>query len=105
MRCHPLAIACSADLDVLARVSRKSSRITHANPRFLCGCVVLNHTIAGYFRGSQCPIDATLDALPSDAPNELLDALEPMAKGQSPESLSTSGYVVNTLQTALHAAT
>ncbi len=38
----------------------------------------------------------------SDAPNELVAALEPLDRGESPGTLETSGYVVHSLQTALH---
>lgn len=61
--------------------------------------------IAGYLRGSERPINEALDAFPPEAPNELFDALESIADGQTPASLLTSGCVVHTLQTALYAAT
>ncbi|WP_303645401.1 ADP-ribosylglycohydrolase family protein [Halocatena pleomorpha] len=38
----------------------------------------------------------------SEAPAELVTALEPIAHGSELESLPTSGYVLHTLQTALY---
>lgn len=104
MRCPPLAIAHASDPDELVTVSRDSSRITHADPRCTHGCAVLNLTIAGYLTGEDDPLAEALDRVRSDAPDELVDALEPLAAGETPATLSTSGYVVHTLQTALHDA-
>ena len=35
-------------------------------------------------------------------PDELMAALAPIARGDSPDTLETSGYVIHSLQTALH---
>ncbi|WP_137285448.1 ADP-ribosylglycohydrolase family protein [Halorussus salinisoli] len=102
MRCPPLAIPYADDLETLARVSRQSSQITHADPRCTYGCAVLNLTIAGYLNNAPNPLTGALDRLGADMPAELQAALEPLANGDRPDSLSTSGYVVHTLQTALH---
>jgi ADP-ribosyl-[dinitrogen reductase] hydrolase len=48
------------------------------------------------------PLGDALDYVGSDAPDELVAALEPLACGESPGTLETSGYVVHSLQTALH---
>lgn len=48
------------------------------------------------------PLGDALDYVGSDAPDELVSALEPLARGESPGTLETSGYVVHSLQTALH---
>ena len=104
MRCPPLAVAYGDDRESLAKVSRDSSRITHADPRCTLGCAVLNLTVAGYLDGSERPLGTALDQLRPDAPDELVDALDPIAAGDRPDSLATSGYVVHTLQTALHDA-
>lgn len=104
MRCPPLAIAYAAEPDNLLRVSRDSSRITHADPRCTYGCAVLNLTIAGYLTEEDEPIARALDQVGSDAPDELIGALEPLVAGERPDNLSTSGYVIDTLQTALHDA-
>ncbi|APX00168.1 ADP-ribosyl-[dinitrogen reductase] hydrolase (plasmid) [Halobiforma lacisalsi AJ5] len=48
------------------------------------------------------PLQDALDYVADDAPNELVTALEPLADGTSPGTLETSGYVVHSLQTALH---
>ncbi|WP_135304828.1 ADP-ribosylglycohydrolase family protein [Haloarcula amylovorans] len=102
MRCAPLAIPYVADWERLAEVSRQSSQITHADPRCTYGCAVLNVTIAGLLDDAASPLGDALDYVGSDAPDELMAALEPLARGESPDGLETSGYVVHSLQTALH---
>jgi ADP-ribosyl-[dinitrogen reductase] hydrolase len=102
MRCPPLAIPYATDWDRLAEVSRQSSQITHADPRCTEACAVLNLTVAGLFEGADAPLQDALDYVDSDAPAELLMALEPLARGDAPDTLETSGYVVHSLQTALH---
>jgi ADP-ribosyl-[dinitrogen reductase] hydrolase len=104
MRCPPLAVALRDDPDQLAAVSRESSLITHADPRCTYGCAVLNLTVAGFLRGESDPLASVLDDIGNEAPDELVSALTPVADGNEPASLSTSGYVVDSLQTALHDA-
>ncbi|WP_066415212.1 ADP-ribosylglycohydrolase family protein [Halorubrum aethiopicum] len=102
MRCPPLAIPYASDWDRLAEVSRQSSQITHADPRCTEGCAVLNLTVAGLLEDVDTPLQDALDYVSVDAPDELVTALEPLARGDSPGTLETSGYVVHSLQTALH---
>lgn len=104
MRCPPLAIAYATAPDDLVTTSRDSSRITHADPRCTDGCAVLNLTIAGYLTGVDDPLADALERVRPDAPTELIDALEPLASGDTPGTLETTGYVIHTLQTALHDA-
>jgi ADP-ribosyl-[dinitrogen reductase] hydrolase len=101
MRCAPLAISYATDWERLAEVSRQSSQITHADPRCTYGCAVLNLTIAGMLDDAATPLGDALDYVGSDAPDELVAALEPLARGEFPGALETSGYVVHSLQTAL----
>ena len=100
MRCPPLAIPYATDRGRLAEVSRQSSRITHADPRCTEGCAILNLTIAGLLANSETPLQDALDEV-DNAPEELTAALEHIVRGESP-NLQTSGYVVHSLQTALH---
>jgi ADP-ribosyl-[dinitrogen reductase] hydrolase len=102
MRCPPLAIAYADDPATLVRTSRESSLITHADPRCTWGSAVLNLTIAGLLQGESDPLRSALDRVRSEAPDDLLSSLEPIANGETPNALSTSGYVVHSLQTALH---
>lgn len=102
MRCPPLAVRYSTDWGRLAEVSRQSSLITHADPRCTYGCAVLNLTLAGLIENANTPLRDALDYIGSDAPDELHTALEPLARGRSPGNLETSGYVIHSLQTALH---
>ncbi|MGZ0747318.1 ADP-ribosylglycohydrolase family protein [Haloparvum sp. AD34] len=102
MRCPPLAIPYATDWERLAEVSRQSSQITHADPRCTAGCAILNLTVAGLLADADTPLQDALDYVGTDAPDELLTALRPLARGESPDTLETSGYVVHSLQTALH---
>ena len=102
MRCPPLALAYPDDPDRLVQTSRESSFITHADERCTYGCAVLNLTIAGLLRDDDEPLETALETVHSDTPEELLSALEPVARGEELEQLSTSGYVIHSLQTALH---
>jgi len=102
MRCAPLAVPYATNWDRLVEVSRQSSQITHADPRCTYGCAVLNLTVAGLLGDADTPLQDALDDVGSDAPSELVTALQPLSRGDSPDTLETSGYVVHSLQTALH---
>ena len=104
MRCAPHAVA-FADDPTLREVSRTSSAITHADPRCTWGCAALNLTLAGLLREEPAPLSAALERV-DGAPEELLDALDPVAAAERrrpfEDDLASTGYVVDTLQTALH---
>ncbi|WP_311173944.1 ADP-ribosylglycohydrolase family protein [Halobellus ordinarius] len=102
MRCPPLAIPYASDWDHLTEVSRQSSQITHADPRCTEGCALLNLTVAGLLDDADTPLQEALEYVGSDAPAELVTALEPLVRDDAPATLETSGYVVHSLQTALH---
>ena len=102
MRCAPYAIAFCEDSEQLVSVSQASSRITHADPRCTYGCVVLNLTLAGLLHDRDTPLTTALDHVRSEAPDELVDALDPIADRKPLEDLQNTGYVVHSLQTALH---
>jgi len=102
MRCPPLAIPYASDWDRLVDVSRQSSQITHADPRCTAGCAVLNLTIAGLLQDVDAPLRDAIEYVSPDVPDELGSALRPLTRGESPVQLKTSGYVVHSLQTALH---
>ncbi len=104
MRCVPYAIAFANNADGLVEISLQSSRITHADPRCTYGCAVLNLTVAHLQTNVDGPLSAALDLVRDQAPEELLNALDPVANGEQIETLHNSGYVIHTLQTALHDA-
>ncbi len=76
----------------------------HSEGRSRCtyGCAILNISIAGLLTGVDTPLQDALDYVNANAPDELIDALRPIAQGESSETLETSGYVIHSLQTALH---
>lgn len=102
MRCPPLAIPYVDDWERLVEVSRQSSQITHADPRCTDGCAILNLIVAGLLDDADAPLQDALDDVGSDTPEELMAALRPLTRGETPDTLETSGYVVHSLQTALH---
>jgi ADP-ribosyl-[dinitrogen reductase] hydrolase len=102
MRCPPLAVAYADQPAELVTVSRQSSEITHTDPRCTYGSAILNCTIAALLREEASPLSTALARVGSEAPAELVAALEPIADGDTLDSLSTTGYVVDTLQTALY---
>jgi ADP-ribosyl-[dinitrogen reductase] hydrolase len=99
MRTAPLALAYATREAELVDASRDSSRITHADPRCTAGCAVLNLTLAGLLGDRCAPLSAALDRV--RVPDALADALRPVAAGTEPDELRSTGYVVDTLQTAL----
>lgn len=68
MRCPPLSIPYAADPETLERVSRQSSRITHADPRCTYGCAILNLTVASLLRDSSDPLADAIDRVGDSAP-------------------------------------
>lgn len=104
MRCAPIAVAYAHTPDDPAAVSHTSSKLTHYDPRCVHGCAVLNRTIEGYLRDDPTPLATALSTLPDDAPDELGAALEPVPDDIDPDTLSPTGYVVDTLQAALYHA-
>ena len=102
MRCPPLAIAYYDDYDILIRVSKQSSEITHADPRCTYGCAILNLTIAGILRDDSEPLTTALELISPDVPDELVSGLEPIADERELHSISPSGYVVDSLRTAMY---
>lgn len=104
MRCAAHAIAfLDEDPETIAEVSRRSSAITHADPRCTHGCAILNRTIAGLIRGDEAPLSSALDRA-GDAPEELMEALRAVPDRVDPDDLESTGYVVHTLQTSIHDA-
>jgi len=62
----------------------------------------LNLTLAGLLDDVDTPLRNALDYVDASAPDELTAALRPLARGDQPDLLETSGYVIHSLQTALH---
>lgn len=104
MRCAPLAIAYADDRGELQAASRESSRVTHADPRCVHGCAVLDLTIASALAGADAPLEVALADLSDDAPRELTERLTPVPDGVDPAHLVPSNDVVETLRTSLYHA-
>jgi len=104
MRCAPHAIAFADNPSTLEQVSTQSSAITHYDPRCQYGCVILNHTIAGYLRGDDEPLTDAIERVDSDAPDELVETIRLVPDLVDETHLENTGYVVHTLQTSLYDA-
>ncbi|WP_321169521.1 ADP-ribosylglycohydrolase family protein [Halorubrum ezzemoulense] len=109
MRCAPYAIAFRHFDAELTQVSQLSSAITHADPRCRWGCVILNRTLANLIRNERDPLGTALTNT-SSAPEELRTALTQVQDvitgdhdaARFEAQLSTSGYVVDSLQAGLY---
>jgi ADP-ribosyl-[dinitrogen reductase] hydrolase len=104
MRCAPHALAFHDDHARLAEVAAASSKITHADPRCVEGCVALTRVIAELLDGADPEAAATAAlslAADRDAPREIRTALA-NAPDRDDATLETTGYVVHTLETGLH---
>ena len=100
MRCAPVALFARADPAANARYSADSSRITHANPLCVAGCVALNAAIAALLDDPTTdPIAAARTAIDDTMIQETLAA----APSQNAESLDSGGYVLATLQSSFWA--
>jgi len=106
MRCAPLALAISDDA-ARAEAAAADSRLTHADPRCVEGCVAFLTVLDRLLDGADAEraLDAGLStAADRDAPRELRTALANVTDEQAAQ-LETSGYVLHTLETALYDAT
>lgn len=105
MRCAPLALAYQDDPIMLIETSIQSSVITHYDPRCVCGCAVLNLTLAGILDGTTNPLERALNILDGRAPTEMIEALRPICEmnPDTPTNLmdEPSGHVLNTLRASL----
>ena len=103
MRCAPIAIAYRDDPEELRRVSRDSSRVTHADPRCVHGCAALNLTIAYALADATRPLERALEDLSVDAPAALREGLAPNADDTiDPDALEPANDAVETLRTACY---
>jgi len=104
MRCAPTGLLRMRDTDARARDSAAISAITHADPRCIDSCMLMNAAIAHILCDTT---DAPLLPYLLDA-SQHLDARVRAAVAAlptlKPHSLRTGGYVLETLQAGLWAA-
>lgn len=103
MRCAPLAIAYPNHPEKLIQYSRESSVITHAHPQCAYGAAILNLTIANLLTYTEEPLSRAIQAVSGDAPSNLTNQLCSV-EDVNEASLSSSGDVADTLETALYYA-
>lgn len=102
MRCAPVALLARGDAEFNAWASADSSRITHANPLSVDGCVALNAVIAGLL------VDPSSDAISigiAAASEPLVVEAFEATPAQTAESIDAGGYVLATLQSAFWSVT
>lgn len=102
MRCAPIALLDRVDRTANARNSADSSRITHANPLCVEGCIVLNAAIASLLNDPHVDPVAIAGAVTEN--ETVLSSLQGVSSA-SPETLKAGGYVLSTLQSAFWAVT
>lgn len=100
MRCAPVALYARGNPQRNVECSAISSRITHANPLSINGVVALNAAIARLLDDPASDFLAVAREATSEPDvQQVLDVVP----GLSPADLSTSGYVLDTLQAAFWA--
>ncbi|CAN5523010.1 ADP-ribosylglycohydrolase family protein [soil metagenome] len=102
MRCAPVALLARGDPDFNARASADSSRITHANPLSVDGCVALNAGIASLLDDPAADVLAI--AIEAAQDGLVIESLKAVPD-QTVESIDAGGYVLSTLQSAFWAVT
>lgn len=101
MRCAPVAVRFADDPERLRQVSIDSSRVTHAEPRCVWGCVALNQGIAHLLTGGsrECLVEAAVAGIKLAAVAEAIRC----ADGRTSAELDGSGFVLNALSIAFWA--
>lgn len=106
MRCAPYAIAYRTRPADLVRVSRRSSSITHADPRCQWSCALFNRVLANLLTGVERPLERAFGDLESKLPDDVREAVQAVVdyrRGERADiDLANSGYVVTTLQAGLY---
>jgi ADP-ribosyl-[dinitrogen reductase] hydrolase len=100
MRCWPVALAYWDDLAGLERDSALQSRVTHAHPDCVAGCVFVNVALYHLLRGTP-PAEAIAMASESVDLSAGLRALLASAAGRGRGELANSGWVRHTLESAV----
>jgi ADP-ribosyl-[dinitrogen reductase] hydrolase len=108
MRCSPIAVSYNKDLESLFHASVASSWMTHADPRCIYGCALLNQTIARLLDDEE-PTEALEESVDfcrrrakkTPETKELFEATEKV-ESLDESVLSNSGYVVDTLQSSFY---
>jgi ADP-ribosyl-[dinitrogen reductase] hydrolase len=102
MRCAPIALLARDDTNANVTHSSDSSRITHANPLAVDGCVALNAAIAALLDDpSSDPVRTACEAAKEHAVREAIAAAPRLTR----DELDAGGYVLSTLQCAFWAVT
>jgi ADP-ribosyl-[dinitrogen reductase] hydrolase len=102
MRVAPIALFARDDPAANASYSADSSRITHANPLCVAGCVALNAAVAALLTDPGANA-VTVAAAASD--DETVHAAIARAPSLNAGDLDAGGYVLATLQAAFWALT
>ncbi len=97
MRSAPAALYSRGDAALNAQTAADSSRITHANPLSVDGCVALNATIAALLDDPGADFLAVATAAATE--DQVRAALDAVPE-QDAERIDASGYVLSTLQSA-----
>jgi ADP-ribosyl-[dinitrogen reductase] hydrolase len=98
MRCAPVALFARSDPEANVNHSADSSRITHANPLCVAGCVALNAGIAALLDDpASDPLEVAIAATDNKT---VLDSLRSVPS-QTAETLDAGGYVLATVTSSL----
>ena len=100
MRCFPIALLYSRDLDTCLKMSREQSLVTHAHQDCLAACAWVNAVIWHAFQGAGVGDAVALACHVVELPPQLSAVVEGAADADE-RKLRNSGWVVDTLQSAV----
>ena len=101
MRLAPVALFYSGDRAAAGRAARLQSQTTHAAGEFLVACEAFAHLLVDAFAGK--PKAKLLDDASSEARGQVAEILAGGWRGKPRAAISSSGYVLHTLEAALWA--
>lgn len=103
MRCAPIALRYYRDIPAVIEFSKEQSRVTHAHPLAQYACAFYNTALAYVLLGNsrESAIEQALAVLP-DLPEAIRQVVQD-APTKTADTLSASGFVLDTLQCALWA--
>ncbi|MDZ7815796.1 MAG: ADP-ribosylglycohydrolase family protein [Planctomycetota bacterium] len=105
MRLAPVPMVYAHDPLLSAEMSEKSSRVTHQAQQALDCCRILGYTLASLLGGSSKAqvLNSLQRAFEREVHNEVIPIINGSYKTTSSETISTTAYVVQTLEAAFWA--
>ena len=105
MRLAPVPMVFAFDFHLVARMSEKSSRVTHQAKQALDCCRILGFAVANLLRGASKAqaLNSLHKAFEEEVHNEVLPIIKGSYQTAEADTIDTTAYVVKTLEAALWA--